>query len=46
MQVIVQVPTRLSQEEEKLVRRLAELQDAKVAERGFLKDFWDRLTSP
>lgn len=45
VQVIVQVPTKLSGEEEKLVRRLADVQDSKVAEKGFLKDFWDRLTS-
>jgi len=45
VQVIVQVPTRLSAEEDKLIRKLADLQDEKVAEKGFLKDFWDRITS-
>jgi molecular chaperone DnaJ len=45
VQVIVQVPTKLSQEEDKLIRKLAELQDSRVAEKGFLKDFWDRITS-
>ena len=45
VQVIVQVPRRLSQEEEKLIRDLAGLQNAKVAEKGFLKDFWDRITN-
>ncbi len=45
VQLIVQVPTRLTAEEEKLIRKLAELQDARVAEKGFLRDFWDRLTS-
>jgi molecular chaperone DnaJ len=43
--VLVQVPTKLSQEEDKLIRTLADLQDSRVAERGFLKDFWDRLTN-
>jgi hypothetical protein len=45
VQVIVQVPSRLSAEEDRLIRKLAELQDEKVAEKGFLKDFWDRITS-
>jgi hypothetical protein len=39
------VPTRLSQEEDELIRRLAEMQDEKVKgnEKGFLRDFWDRF---
>lgn len=47
IQVVVSVPTRLSTEEEELIRRLAELQDEKVRsnEKGFLKDFWNKLTS-
>jgi DnaJ-class molecular chaperone len=42
---VVQVPTKLSTEEEELVRKLAEIQNERVVEKGFLKDFWDRLTS-
>jgi len=45
VQVVVSVPTTLSQREEELLRELAELQDAKVVDRGFLREFWDRLTS-
>ena len=45
VQVVVQVPKSMDKEEEELVRRLAHLGDGKVAEKGFLKDFWDRLTS-
>jgi molecular chaperone DnaJ len=45
IQVVVSVPTRLSQEEDELIRRLAEMQDEKVKgnEKGFLRDFWDRF---
>lgn len=45
IQVVVSVPTRLSQEEQELVRRLAELQEETVKgnEKGFLRDFWDRF---
>jgi molecular chaperone DnaJ len=45
VQVVVQVPEKLSTEEEDLIRKLAELQNEHVVEKGFLKDFWDRLTS-
>jgi molecular chaperone DnaJ len=45
IQVVVSVPTSLSPREEELLRELAELQDAKVVDRGFLREFWDRLTS-
>jgi len=45
VQVVVAVPTRLSEREEELLRELAELQDAAVVDRGFLRDFWDRLTN-
>ena len=47
VQVVVSVPTKLSSEEEELIRRLAGLQDEKVKgnEKGFLRDFWDRLTN-
>ena len=48
VQVIVSVPTKLSAREEELIRQLAELQAGeggpKVAEKGFLQDFWDKLT--
>ena len=46
VQVVVKVPKKLSEEEEKLIRQLAELQDGQVAdtEKGFLRDFWDRIT--
>jgi molecular chaperone DnaJ len=45
VQVVVQVPQKLSGEEEDLIRQLADLQNSRVVEKGFLKDFWDRLTS-
>jgi len=41
----VAVPTTLSTAEEELLRQLAQIQDEKVVERGFLREFWDRLTS-
>ncbi len=44
VQVIVAVPGSLSSEEEELIRRLADLQDEKVHDRGFLRDLVDRLT--
>ncbi|MBN1335753.1 MAG: molecular chaperone DnaJ [Deltaproteobacteria bacterium] len=45
VEVVVAVPRSLSAEEEVLVRKLAELQDDKVAERGFWRDLVSRLTS-
>jgi molecular chaperone DnaJ len=45
VQVVVQVPKTMAPEEEELVRKLAEVSGGKVAEKGFLKDFWDRITS-
>lgn len=48
VQVVVKVPNKLSAKEEDLIRQLAELQEGdggpKVAEKGFLQDFWDKLT--
>ena len=46
IQVVVSVPKKLSAEEEKLIQQLASLQETQVAhqEKGFLRDFWDRLT--
>ena len=45
IQMVVAVPTTLSTAEEELLRQLAQIQDEKVVERGFLREFWDRLTS-
>jgi molecular chaperone DnaJ len=45
VQVVVQVPTKLTTDEEDLIRSLAEIQNERVVDKGFLKDFWDRLTS-
>lgn len=47
VQVVVSVPTKLNAEEEELIRRLAGLQDEKVKgnEKGFLREFWDRITN-
>jgi molecular chaperone DnaJ len=45
VQVVVAVPRTLSPKEEELVRQLAALQDAKVADRSIWKDFLNRLTS-
>ena len=44
VQMVVAVPTSLSTAEEDLLRKLAGVQDANVAERGFLREFWGRLT--
>jgi DnaJ-class molecular chaperone len=48
VQVVVKVPNKLSAKEEELIRQLADLQEGdggpKVAEKGFLQDFWDKLT--
>ncbi len=43
VQVVVSVPKKMSEEEEALVRRLAEIQEARVAEKGGKRSFWDRL---
>ena len=45
VQVVVAVPKTLSPKEEELIRQLAGLQDAKVADRSIWKEFLDRLTS-
>ncbi|MAY81971.1 MAG: molecular chaperone DnaJ [Deltaproteobacteria bacterium] len=45
VQAVVAVPTSLSTREEELLRELADLQDANVVDKGFLREFWDRLTS-
>jgi molecular chaperone DnaJ len=44
IQMLVAVPTSLTLVEKELLRKLAEIQDEKVVERGFLREFWDRLT--
>jgi molecular chaperone DnaJ len=44
VQVVVAVPKSITPEEEHLIRRLAELQDERVHERGFWRDLMDRLT--
>ena len=44
VQMVVAVPTNLSTAEEDLLRKLADVQDENVAERGFLREFWGRLT--
>lgn len=44
VQVVVKVPEKMSSEEEELVRKLAELQNERVVEKGFLKSFWDSIT--
>ena len=44
VQMVVAVPTKLSTAEEDLLRKLADVQDENVAERGFLREFWGRLT--
>ncbi len=43
VQVVVAVPKSLSDEEDVLIRQLAELQDERVHERGFFRDLMDRL---
>jgi len=45
VQMVVAVPKSLSSREEQLLRELASIQDERVVERGFLREFWDRLTS-
>ena len=42
VQMVVAVPTRNGEED--LLRKLADVQDENVAERGFLREFWGRLT--
>ena len=44
VQVVVAVPKNLSAEEEILLRQLAELQDERVADRGFWRELMGRLT--
>ncbi len=44
VQVVVDVPEKLSPEEEELIRKLADLQNARVGQKGFLREFWDRIT--
>ena len=44
VQMVVAVPTNLSTAEEDLLRKLADVQDENVAERGFLREFWGRPT--
>jgi molecular chaperone DnaJ len=45
VQVVVSVPKSFSPKEEALLRQLAEVQDEPVGDKGFLRDFWARLTS-
>ncbi len=45
VQVVVAVPKSLAPKEEELVRQLAGMQDSKVRDRSFWKDFLGRLTS-
>ena len=46
VQVVVEVPKKLTPREEELIRELAELQTGKVGgEKGFWRDFFDRLSS-
>ena len=48
VQVVVAVPKRLTEEERELIRRLAEIQDEKVGEKGFFQNFqnfWDKFTN-
>ncbi|MCB9781041.1 MAG: molecular chaperone DnaJ [Alphaproteobacteria bacterium] len=44
VQVVVSVPKKLDKEEEELIRKLADLQGGHVAEKGFWKDFFDRIS--
>lgn len=44
IQVVVDVPKKLSPREEELIRELAQLQDGKVGEKGFWRDFLDRIS--
>lgn len=41
VQVVVDVPTRLSAEEEELIRKLADLSDGEVREKNFIKDLFN-----
>lgn len=45
VQVVVAVPTKLSSEEEELIRKLAALQDHRVSEKGFWKEFLGRFSN-
>ena len=42
---MVAVPEKLSSEEEELIRKLAGLQNETVVKKGFLREFWDSITS-
>ena len=43
--MVVQVPKKLSDEEEELVRKLAAIQESAVDEASPFKKFWQNLTS-
>ncbi len=45
VQVVVEVPKSLSAREEELIRQLAEVQSEEVGGKGFLRDWFDKLTS-
>ncbi len=45
VQVVVAVPKTLSEEEDQLIRKLAELQDEKVADKGFWRDILGRFSN-
>jgi len=45
VQVVVSVPKKLNGRELELVEELSTLQDDRPVAKGFLRDFWDRLTS-
>lgn len=45
IQLVVDVPTRPSQDEERLLRELAAAQGSSVKEAGFFKKFFDKLTT-
>jgi len=44
VRLVVDVPKKLSEEEEKLLRQLAEVQGTGVQEKGFWKNLFDKLT--
>ncbi len=45
VQVVVEVPKKMSREEEELVRKLSELQGKSPPKKGFFKHLWQDLTS-
>lgn len=45
VQVVVAVPTKLSADEEELIRKLAALQDHRVTDKGFWKEFLGRFST-